>query len=225
MNAISHNKITRRRYLITKSHEGDTSQQNCAKETSPNNNNNGEQSFHSLSSLAGSSFTMYPIRVSSPKTISHSLRSILVEGEYCLSTNDFRICGEIAPGASDKIYTAFLFVEPFPRLFGRATYGPGASFNKTFSLLRFVCLSVFLTNACGFTSRGATSGITTMEAPPRLTSSKLSISGHNSPMFTLDDPISVASRPSSRWGPAPKEKTDKLEELEISITSPLGMST
>jgi hypothetical protein len=71
------------------------------------------------------------MHVSSPKIISHSLRSLPVEGEYCLSINDRLMQGEIAPGVSAKIRAALFFVEQSPYPFGIADNGLGAPLTKT----------------------------------------------------------------------------------------------
>jgi hypothetical protein len=86
----------------------------------------------------------------SSKIISHSLRLILVEGEYCLSTNNLHIHGEIAPGAPDNICSAFYFVEPFPRPLGTTLDGPEASSSKAALPQHLACLSVFSTGAYSF---------------------------------------------------------------------------
>jgi hypothetical protein len=64
--------------------------------------------------------------------ISHSLRSIPVEGEYRLSTNDLCIQREIAPGAADKILVASFFTEVPPWLIVSTLNAPEMSFKKDF---------------------------------------------------------------------------------------------
>jgi hypothetical protein len=114
-NAISYNKIARKRYLTTKSHKGNISQQNRAKAVSYNKIARRRYLTIATTMMIGAliHYRCNPIRVSSSKIISHSLRPILIEGEYCILTNDLRIRGEIAPGAPDKICVAFFFTEPF----------------------------------------------------------------------------------------------------------------
>jgi hypothetical protein len=49
--------------------------------------------------LIGACFTRNPICISSSNIISHSLRSMPVDGEYCLSTKEHLIQGENSPGS------------------------------------------------------------------------------------------------------------------------------
>jgi hypothetical protein len=49
---------------------------------------------------------------SSSKIISDSMRSMQVEGEYCLSTNKHLIQGKIASEAFAKIHAALFFTAP-----------------------------------------------------------------------------------------------------------------
>jgi hypothetical protein len=132
-------RIARRRYHITELHEcdvtkqiheDDITKQNRAK--APPHDNSKQQSSHSFWSLLGSSFTEYPIRISSSKMTSRSLRPIPVEGEYCLFTNNLCIHGGTALGAVDKICAASFFAELPLRLFDLILDVPRMSFNKSF---------------------------------------------------------------------------------------------
>jgi hypothetical protein len=93
------------------------------------------KTYYSSATLTGSSVTTYPMHISSSKIISHSLQSILVEGEYCLLTYNHLIRGEIALVASDKIRVALLFTKPPPQLLGGVDDEPRASFNEALLLV------------------------------------------------------------------------------------------
>jgi hypothetical protein len=82
-----------------------------------------------LFSLTSSFFTIRAIIKTCSKIISHSLRSIPIEGEYRLSANDLLIRGEISPEASAKIHGALPFAELPPQPFFGADDCPGACSN------------------------------------------------------------------------------------------------
>jgi hypothetical protein len=130
-------------------------------------------------------FTIISLHVSSSKIIFHSLRSIPVEGEYCLSTNDHLIRGKIGPTTFDKISVALFLVEPPPQPLGGVDDEPRASFTKA------------PLAACDLPSP-------VRSDPPKFTrgrdvwpaSSSWSTPDQSSPMLTLDDPPGTAPAPS-----------------------------
>jgi hypothetical protein len=140
---------------------------------------------------------------------SHSLRPIPVEGEYSLSTNDLRICGEIPLGAADKIHSASFFAELAPWLFDLISDTPGTSFNKAFLPSRLERLPAFtrgfLADAVDLLPRTEASRACTMEVSSCHITSNTSMSGHNSPMLGLESSRVTAtiSAPSEL---APEEK-------------------
>jgi hypothetical protein len=69
---------------------------------------------------------------------------MLVEGEYCLSTNDLRIHRENSSGAVDKILAASFFAELPPWLIDSTLDAPEASFNQAFLPSRLERLPAFL---------------------------------------------------------------------------------
>jgi hypothetical protein len=81
---------------------------------------------------------------------SHSLKPIPVEGEYHLSINDLRICGEIVLGAIDKISAASLLAEPLLWPFDSLLDDPGESFNKAWLPLCLERLPAFSVDAIDF---------------------------------------------------------------------------
>jgi hypothetical protein len=140
---------------------------------------------------------MYPMRISSSKIISHSLRSIPVESEYCLSMKDLRIRGEIAPEASDKIRAALLLAEPPPQPLGGADDGPGASSSEALLVISMEPSVIPLFNLPELGQGGEYYRRLRAEVPPRLAPSNVSISGHSSPVLMLDDLPGMAPMPSS----------------------------
>jgi hypothetical protein len=130
--------------------------------------------------------------ISSSKIINHSLRSILVDGEYYLSTNDRLIQDEIAPVVSDKIRAALFFVEAPPQPLGGADDESGASSTEAPLAAREVpspILSEPLRSAQECDARPLY-GLRAVKAevPSWLSSSNWSIPGQISLMLTLDAP-------------------------------------
>jgi hypothetical protein len=76
--------------------------------------------------------------------ISHSLRSIPVEGECRLSTINLHIHGEIALGAAYKVLAASFFIELPLWLIDSTLDAPEASDNKAFLPWRLERLPAFL---------------------------------------------------------------------------------
>jgi hypothetical protein len=157
--------------------------------------------------------------MSSPKIISHSLRSIPVEGEYCLSTNEHLIWGKATSETPAKIYTTFCFMELLllsgPRIITTEVFF--TSVRTTF--IHFPqSLGVHARTRCW-------PCVKIVEIPIRPDSYNRSIPGQSSPLLTLDDSPGAALTPSMGGEPAFEEKGDKSYELDAtSIKSPRGVS-
>jgi hypothetical protein len=110
--------LKRMKFTIRRESHGGNNQQKIERmcprhiKSSTARNNNYSILYSSSFLLTSSCFTSNPICISSSRIISHSLRSIPVDGEYCVSTNKRLIHGEMAPKASAKIHVALFFMDP-----------------------------------------------------------------------------------------------------------------
>jgi hypothetical protein len=183
-----------------------------------------QQISHSLWLLSGSFFTIYPMQISSSKIIFHSLRPIPVEGEYCLSTKDLCIHWEIAPGAADKICTASLLTDPPSRLVDLKSGVPTMSVIESLLPSRLERLLVFSIGLVDLLPWIEALRTCTTKVSSRDGLSNLPMSGHNSPTLGLESSrVAIITSAPSELGL--EEKMDKLQELDFSTASPLGVST